>query len=308
MTTHSETSAAPAPSVTPDAEPVRRNADIEEFTNAFIIHPISLRLTQLCARAGVTPNAVSLTGMLCGILAGLCYHDDRQVGAVVAGFLLMVTWHVMDGTDGQLARLTRSQSDLGKVLDGICDYVTFAAVYLGLALTLGHRYGGAAWILVAVAGACHAAQSAVYEAQRQDYDVWGCGKAPSLASGHFHDAGLSRPRRLTDRLNGLYMSAQSILTGADARSRGRLSAAFGRSPEQDAELRRRYRAAFAPAVKQWSVMSANYRTIAIFGFALARFPPGYFLLEIVGGSIVSAVLLRMQRRRYRRFVAAISAA
>ena len=290
-------------------EPVRRVADIEEFTNAWVIHPISYRLTLQFAKLGITPNAVSLTGMLCGILAGVCYNHYRAPVASIAGFLLMVTWHVMDGADGQLARLTRSQSDVGKVLDGICDYVTFAAVYIGLALTLHPIYGGWIWAIVALAGACHAVQAAAYEVQRHNYEVWGCGKKvpPSVTAppAGRHVARRSAFHSAAGALNSLYMAVQRMATGAGERSQRKLAMQYGISPPHDAEISRKYREAFAPAVRRWSVLSANYRTIAIFVFALAKAPLGYFVLEIVGGSAALAVLLFDQQLRTRRFLSAL---
>ena len=82
----------------------------------------------------------------------------------------------MDGADGQLARLTKTYSELGKVLDGICDYVTFTAVYVGLGLALSARLGGWVWWVIALSGICHAVQSAAYELQRQNYNFLGWGR------------------------------------------------------------------------------------------------------------------------------------
>ena len=102
-------------------EPIRRTAEIEEITNRNFIHPMASRLVPLFARMRITPNAVSILGMLLGILAGFAYYRYQDLRFAITGFILMIAWHVMDGADGQLARLTHSQSHLGKVLDGICD-------------------------------------------------------------------------------------------------------------------------------------------------------------------------------------------
>ena len=92
------------------AEPVKRTAEIEEWTNRVVIHPVSSRLTPWLARLGVSPNAVSLAGMACGLAAGMAYHRSVAGPAyAVAGLLLMLAWHVLDGADGQLARLTHTQ-------------------------------------------------------------------------------------------------------------------------------------------------------------------------------------------------------
>src|SRR5579884_2808715 len=102
-------------------EPIRRTAEIEELTNLYFIHPAASRLVPLFARMHVTPNAVTLLGMLCGVAAGFAYGHFREVRFAIAGLVLMIAWHIMDGADGQLARLTRTQSQFGQVLDGISD-------------------------------------------------------------------------------------------------------------------------------------------------------------------------------------------
>ncbi|MGH8296693.1 MAG: CDP-alcohol phosphatidyltransferase family protein, partial [Steroidobacteraceae bacterium] len=155
------------------AEPVRRTAEIEEITNRYFVHPVASRLVPLFAKAHLTPNAISVAGMVFGISAGVAYYRYRALEWTLAGFLLMLAWHVMDGADGQLARLTHSQSHFGKVLDGISDTVTFIAVYTGLALALGLRRGAGMYVLVAIAAACHAVQSASYELERQEYELLG---------------------------------------------------------------------------------------------------------------------------------------
>ncbi len=162
--------------------PTGRPPEIEEATNRWLIHPLARRLTPLLARLRVPPNAVSLAGMACGILAGLAYNRCQDRRFALAGLLLMLLWHLMDGIDGQLARLTGTHSRFGKVLDGICDYVTFTAVYVGLAATLDRQQGGWIWLLVLAAGISHAAQAAAYEAQRQDYDFFGWNRGHAVVA------------------------------------------------------------------------------------------------------------------------------
>src|ERR1700739_514574 len=125
-------------------EPIRRTTEIEEITNLYFIHPLASRLVPFFARLRLTPNAVSMTGMLFGILAGLAYYRYLDLRFAITGFALMIAWHVMDGADGQLARFTQSYSYFGKVLDGISDYTTFLAVYTSLAISASRQHGD--WI------------------------------------------------------------------------------------------------------------------------------------------------------------------
>jgi phosphatidylglycerophosphate synthase len=277
------------------AEPVRRTSEIEELSNLYLIHPISAFLTPRFAALGIKPNAVSLAGMAFGIAAGFCYFHVGHRAFAVAGFLLMIAWHVMDGADGQLARLTGTQSELGKILDGICDYVTFIAVYTGLGIALAMQHGVWVVALVALSGLCHAVQSAAYEAQRQAYNAWGMGRM----SARVPAAGAVSARGATGILYGLYTRMQRLVAGVPAGFDEKLAAAHEAQPEI---LQAKYRRVFAASVRRWSVMSSNYRTLGIFICAVLNVPLFYFWLEIIGLSPALILLLAAQRQRATSFL------
>ena len=155
---------------------IKRTGEIEEFTNTHIIHPISSWLVPHFIKLNITPNMVSSFGMICGLMAGVCYYNYQTPQFAVLGFTLMFMWHVFDGADGQLARATQNFSEIGKVIDGVCDYVTFISVYVGISLALSSSLGNEIWYLSIFAGLCHAIQSGAYELQRSEYDFWGKGK------------------------------------------------------------------------------------------------------------------------------------
>lgn len=289
-----------------NAESVTRTREIEEFTNLHFIHPVSIRLTRLLARLGVSPNSVSFAGMLCGVLAGVAYYHYDSTLWTAGGFCLMVAWHILDGTDGQLARLTNSQSEFGKIIDGICDYVTFIAVYVAFGLALQPRYGPGVWALIAFAGACHAVQSAAYEVQQQEYNFWGRGKKsaalPRLSDLQAMAGQGSLVQRLMTRLDILYVRIQYTASGVSVGLRDRLAFTLARCPDQSPSIRRRYREVFAPSVRAWTVMSANYRTAGIFVCALSGVPLLYFGAESVVLSLAAVILVRRQRPLYEGYM------
>jgi phosphatidylglycerophosphate synthase len=292
-------------------EPVRRTAEIEEITNRYFIHPTAARLVPLFARMRITPNAVSLSGMLLGILAGFAYYRYQDVRFAITGFILMIAWHVMDGADGQLARLTHAESHFGKVLDGICDHVTFVAVYTALAIALSRRLGDWVYALVAAAGVCHAAQSAAYQVQRQEYDFWGWGRksVQHLRPDARYGASAPGVRRLLDFLHGLvYVRLSYPAAGVTRAFRANMTAALERQPERAALIRQRYREAFAPLLRRWSLLEANYRSLGIFIGALLKAPEYYFWFEIVGFSTILGLLIYGQSVRSRVFFDALDTA
>jgi len=277
-----------------DSAPIRRTAEIEETTNLYFIHPLAGRLVPLFARMHVTPNAVSLMGMFFGLLAGFAYYRYQNPLCAVTGFGMMIAWHVMDGADGQLARFTHTQSHFGKVLDGISDDLTFVAVYTGLALALGREYGHRIYALVAAAAVCHLVQAATYEAQRQEYDLWAWRCRSRQREGAAVGAAPAAPGLLglLERLfyEGLSFPAARVMK----RIRATMTAAFERQPGREALICERYRETFAPLLRRWSLLSANYRTLGIFGCALLKAPQWYFWFTIIGFNAIMVWLIHRQ--------------
>ena len=286
-----------------DPERIRRTTEIEEITNLYFIHPLASRLVPFFAQMRLTPNAVSIMGMLFGILSAFAYYHYTDLRFAITGFALMIAWHVMDGADGQLARLTHSYSYFGKVLDGISDNVTFLAVYTALAIALSRKHGDWMYALVALSAMCHAVQSASYEAQRQEYDYLGWGRKPQEPpprdSPERDGDGPPVIRWLFDFLHRLFFVGLSFPTaGISRKFRETMAAAMQREPGQAALIRQRYRETLAPQLRGWSILSANYRTLGIFISALFKAPEYYFGFEIIGFSAALALLIRRQSTSY----------
>ncbi len=296
------------------AEPIRRTTEIEEITNLYLIHPLAGRLVPFFARLRITPNVVSITGMLFGILAAFAYYHYADVRFAITGFVLMIAWHVMDGADGQLARFTHSYSYFGKVLDGISDNAPLFSPstrpwqQLSAPSTAS---GCMRW--VALSAVCHAIQSASYETQRQEYEFLGRGKKPQEApprnSAEREGDGPLVIRWLFDFLHRLFFTGLSFPTAGIIRKfREAMTAALQRHPGQAALIRQRYRECMAPQLRRWSILSANYRTLGIFVSALLKAPEYYFGFEIIGFSAVLALLLLRQRVSYEMLLSLLQPA
>lgn len=68
---------------------------------------------------------------------GLLAAATAAVGNYWAALLLWLVNRVLDGLDGEVARLTGKQSDWGGYLDIVCDFVVYALVPFALAWSLG---------------------------------------------------------------------------------------------------------------------------------------------------------------------------
>ena len=93
--------------------------------------PVSRWLTRYLVRTSVTPNQISLASwMLSCIAAGLMALSGYP--ALAAGGALAQLASIIDGCDGEIARLKRSQSEFGGWFDAVLDRHADAVLLFGL--------------------------------------------------------------------------------------------------------------------------------------------------------------------------------
>ena len=282
---------------------IRRNTEIEEATNLYLIHPISGWLVPVFARLGVHPNAVSIAGALCGMAAGVAYFFYDQPGFAYLGFALMLAWHILDGADGQLARLTNKSSALGFVIDGTCDYLAFGSIYISIAVKAAQTQGPGVWLLVLFAAVSHAVQAAAFERQRESYIFW---TRKILQPGATMRDASAENFAATRGLMAYYnwMQRPFMVMPAEQEQTLRNQVARGNA----AEVAAMYRGIYRPAVMMWSLLSANNRTLIIFlAFLLGR-PQGYPWFEIVVLNLALLAFIGMNASLSRRLAVRATAA
>jgi phosphatidylglycerophosphate synthase len=142
-----------------------RPAELEDGLNRFVYHPLSRQLASILQHTPVSPNMVSVISFLCIVAATACYVLLDGPASVVLGLLFHVLWHVFDGADGDLARLTGKTSPLGEMIDGICDYLGHVILYTALAFAAG----GWVWFAAAAAAASRILQANHIESVRRTY-------------------------------------------------------------------------------------------------------------------------------------------
>lgn len=126
----------------------------------------------LFRKLGVKPNAVTIASIFLGVGAGVMMYFN-SLWMNVIGMLLLVWANSYDSADGQLARLTRQYSRIGRILDGVSGDLWFAAIYVAICLRetvtspFFEAHHWAIWVMAVAAGLCHSLQAAQADYYRQ---------------------------------------------------------------------------------------------------------------------------------------------
>jgi 1L-myo-inositol 1-phosphate cytidylyltransferase / CDP-L-myo-inositol myo-inositolphosphotransferase len=114
--------------------------DTDGFMARHVERPISLQISRRLAGTAITPNQMSLISIAAGICGGPFFLSSRPLMQTI-GALLFLAHSILDGCDGELARLKFQQSRWGGVLDfwgdNVVHTVIFGCMAIGWSLSAG---------------------------------------------------------------------------------------------------------------------------------------------------------------------------
>ena len=129
---------------------------------------ISIPISRQLIKFPITPNMVSLFTLGVSFAAGASYAMGGYLSTLV-GAILSVWASILDGCDGEVARLKLQASDFGCWLETACDYLYYLFLFAGMAIGLERSSGNRAfwaWGAVLLFGAATTILLAWFERSR----------------------------------------------------------------------------------------------------------------------------------------------
>ena len=93
--------------------------------------PISIGLSRYLVRTGITPNQISLFSFIIGIFAALFFYLGDYIYLVIGGILVHIS-SIIDGCDGEVARLKLAETRYGGWFDSVLDRYADGIIIFGL--------------------------------------------------------------------------------------------------------------------------------------------------------------------------------
>lgn len=294
-----------------------KSADTEEHIDLCFYRPIGFAWACIFRKLGVTPNAVTIASIFIGVAAGICMYPVN-IWINIAGILLLIWANSYDSADGQLARLTKNYSPLGRVLDGMAGDLWFISIYIAVCLRTVHTvpffaaHPWAIWCIALAAGIFHAWQAAVADSYRQFHLMILKGASGSELDSSADIA--ARRAALSWRHNFVKKLIATLYLGY-TRFQERMSPQMqlllkrlhsdGRDGEIPADLQPEFRAWSFPLCKWENFMTFNWRSIFLFITLLAGYPWLYFAAELTIFNIVLVYTIVRHERICRRMLASL---
>jgi phosphatidylglycerophosphate synthase len=109
--------------------------EFEGFVDRYFNRKVSRWFTRLFLAMGLSPNSITVLAGLVGLLAATGFGMGTYSAGIVAALLFQLA-AVIDCCDGEVARLTFTESPLGAWLDIVLDNIVHMAIFAGIAVGL----------------------------------------------------------------------------------------------------------------------------------------------------------------------------
>ena len=303
-----------------------KSMDTEEHIDLWFYRPLGFAWAKLFARLGVTPNVVTILSIFLGVAGGvlLYFGASPLLWLNYVGIFLIIWANTYDSADGQLARLTKQYSRLGRILDGVSGDLWFFAIYFALVFRelhfgdawLGDWFASHQWVIwtmAIAAGLSHAKQAASADYYRQFHLYFLTGKEGSEldSTGPLREAYRQRSwsdgwlQKLTAMVYLNYTAQQEAFTPQMQRLRQALKQHYGDDIPQD--FRDKFRSKSLPMMKYTNMLSFNTRTIALFISVIIQVPWLYFAFELVVLNLMLLYMIMCHERFCRQFAQELEA-
>ena len=293
-----------------------KSSDTEEHIDLAFYRPIGYFWACLAARLGITPNAITIASIFLGIGAGIAMGFNN-IWINVLGMILLIWANSFDSADGQLARMTKQYSRIGRILDGLAGDFWFATIYIAICIREVHTseffmaHNWAIWALAIATGICHAKQAAMADYYRQFHLYFLKGEDGSelenAAELKAKLASLSWSSNFWQKLvltfYTNYTINQEAWTPAMQKLRAELREHFGSASAIPADFRADFRRQSLPLMKYTNILSFIWRTIALFTALFLQMPWLYFAFEFVVLNILMIYMMKRHEKMCRRLIA-----
>lgn len=97
----------------------------------YLNRPISAKISKLLLKKKITPNQISLSSFLLSLLGTLFFFLGGYLNLIIGGILAQIS-SIIDGCDGEIARLKFQTSEFGGWFDAVLDRYADAFLLFGL--------------------------------------------------------------------------------------------------------------------------------------------------------------------------------
>jgi len=283
-------------SLTSEFKQSLKTVDSEEILDLVIFRPVSFILVKLIYNTNITPNQISIVALFFGVMSGVLYGFGTYTFFVLASASFFIC-NVLDCMDGQLARLKKNGTKIGRIINGFIDYMTSISVFLGLGIAMTDITGNAiySWLLTVCAGISKALQNMFFDHYRNMYLEYAYGKVSGLDE---EIAEYSEEQEKLKNERGKYFEKFLVSIYLSYSRFQKNSSNYVKLNAGSDEYKRKNKL----LLRLWSWIGSTTHMVALIVFSLMNRIDLYLIATVTIGNLIFIVLLFLQRNANKTFL------
>lgn len=282
--------------------------EVEEPIDYWLHRPLGYVVARLSEPTPLTPNLITVGSILLGWAAAACLLTDFPHHYLAGGALILAST-VFDCADGQLARMRKTSSVWGRMLDGSADTLVLLAIVPATILRIWQRMHEPTWLgVAAVALAIVSVITSGWQTLLYDYykNAWARFTTATYTEGESHAAARARheaewPAMSTIQRLASWLYMVQTRSVDDIVRRFDPQAGFDRIPPHSPETEAIYRRHQA---RPWG-LCRSYCGVGTLMFGLALFnaidlPEVYLVLRLLVFHPLTWLVLRPMQQKATR--------
>lgn len=266
-----------------------KTVDSEEILDLVIFRPLSFVFVKLIYNTSITPNQISIIALFFGILSGVLYGFGTYTFFILGSASFFIC-NTLDCMDGQLARLKKNGTKIGRVIDGFIDYITSISVFLGLGIAMTYITGNPlySWLLTIGAGISKALQNMFFDHYRNMYLEYVYHKVSSLDE---EIKEYSEEKEKLKKINGRFF--EKFLISIYLTYCG-----FQKNSTNHIQLNvtsQQYKSANKLLLRLWSWIGSTTHMVVLIIFSLMNRIDLYLIITLTLGNFIFIFLLMWQK-------------
>ncbi len=160
-----------------------KDSIFDETLTLYIFRPISFLFLRLMYKTSITPNQISFMSILAGIVGGAFFVVGTHFWFIMGGAMFAIAT-ILDCLDGMIARLKNTGTYIGRIVDGVSDYITSIFIHVGFAMGIDNgqfNFPLNPWVFMVLASIFNIMHSIVVDYYKNEFMYYALGKGVSAS-------------------------------------------------------------------------------------------------------------------------------
>ena len=267
---------------------------VETPLDLYFFRPAAYLFVRMALPTPLSANGMTLLSILCGLAGAVLFRFTEPRTVLVASCLTLL-YGILDCADGQLARARGTSSRLGRILDGMSDYVVGVTSGVAMALHLSDTMGPRGAFLAVGGLVSILLQGTLFDHFKNRY--------LTLSGATYREGDdLEETRADIARLSAEGGSPITLLLFHVYAMFLRVQSALGRQKKKERptpEEAALYAKALAPVARGWAYLGPSTHGLLLGIFACTGHLALYVFLRLTAGNALMLGLFVAQRLRER---------